>query len=97
MGGPVREGYDRSMPLQIFLVWVPVGLIVGGLAGRVLRAGGYGLMVDVALGLAGSLIGSLLFLTFETSPEAEWLTMCVGTFVGAVSVIAGQRWWYAHA
>jgi uncharacterized membrane protein YeaQ/YmgE (transglycosylase-associated protein family) len=85
------------MKFPIFMMWVPVGLIAGGLAGPVMRTGGYGLIADLALGLAGSLIGGLLFLAFDTSLEVGWPTMCVGTFVGAASVIAGQRWWCAHA
>ncbi|HEX7215556.1 MAG TPA: hypothetical protein VF578_15205 [Methylomirabilota bacterium] len=85
------------MKVPISVIWVPMGLVVGGLAGLVMRTGGYGLIVDLVLGLAGSLIGSLLFLAVETSPEAGWPTVCAGTFVGAASVIAGQRWWYAHA
>ena len=85
------------MKVPISAIWVPMGLVVGGLAGLVMRTGGYGLIVDLVLGLAGSLIGSLLFLAVEASPEAGWPTVCVGTFVGAVSVIAGQRWWCAHA
>ena len=85
------------MKFPIFMIWVPAGLIVGGLAGWLMRTGGYGLIVDLVLGLAGSLIGGLLFLAFETSLEVGWPTACVGTFVGAASVIAGQRWWYAHA
>jgi uncharacterized membrane protein YeaQ/YmgE (transglycosylase-associated protein family) len=85
------------MKFSIFMIWVPVGLIAGGLAGLVMRTGGYGLIADLALGLAGSLIGGLLFLAFEPSLEVGWPTVCVGTFVGAASVIAGQRWWCAHA
>ena len=85
------------MKFPIFVIWVPVGLIVGGLAGLIMRTGGYGLIADLTLGLAGSLIGSLLFLAFEPSLEVGWPTVCVGTFVGATSVIAGQRWWCAHA
>ena len=85
------------MKFPIFVIWVPVGLIAGGLAGLIMRTGGYGLIADLTLGLAGSLIGSLLFLAFETPLEVGWPTVCVGTFVGAASVIAGQRWWCAHA
>jgi uncharacterized membrane protein YeaQ/YmgE (transglycosylase-associated protein family) len=85
------------MKFPIFMIWVPVGLITGGLAGLVMRTGGYGLIADLTLGLAGSLIGGLLFLAFETSLEVGWPMVCVGMFVGAASVIAGQRWWYAHA
>jgi len=82
--------------IEVFMIGVPVGLIAGGLAGFVMK-GGYGVLADMALGLAGSLIGGVLFLAFETLPEAGWATVCVGTFVGAASMIAGQRWWYAHA
>ena len=85
------------MKVPISVIWVPMGLVVGGLAGLVMRTGGYGLIVDLVLGLAGGLIGSLLFLAVEASPEGGWPTVCAGTFVGAASVIAGQRWWYAHA
>ena len=82
--------------MQVFMIGVPVGLTAGGLAGFVMR-GGYGMLADIALGLAGSLIGGALFLMLETLPEAGWPTVYVGTFVGAASMIAGQRWWYAHA
>jgi uncharacterized membrane protein YeaQ/YmgE (transglycosylase-associated protein family) len=84
------------MKVPIFMIWVPMGLMAGGLAGLVMRTGGFGLIADLVLGLAGSLIGGLLFLAVQTSPELGWPTVCVGTFVGAASVIAGQRWWYAH-
>jgi uncharacterized membrane protein YeaQ/YmgE (transglycosylase-associated protein family) len=84
------------MRAQIFILWVPVGLIAGGLAGFVMRPRGYGPIVDVGLGLAGSLVGSLLFLVLEGSSEGGWRTLCGGAFLGAVSVIVGQRYWYAR-
>ena len=85
------------MRLQVFVLWVPVGLIAGGLAGFVMRARGYGLIADVALGLAGSLIGTLLFFVLESVPEAGRLMLCGGAFLGAASAIVGQRYWYARA
>jgi uncharacterized membrane protein YeaQ/YmgE (transglycosylase-associated protein family) len=84
------------MRAQIFILWVPVGLIAGGLAGFVMRPRGYGLIVDVGLGLAGSLLGSLLFFVLEGAGEAEWLMLCGGALLGAVSVIVGQRYWHAR-
>jgi uncharacterized membrane protein YeaQ/YmgE (transglycosylase-associated protein family) len=85
------------MRLQFFMLWVPMGLLAGGLAPFVMRARGYGLIADVVLGLAGSLIGTLLFFVLESSPEAGWLVLCVGAFLGAASAIVGQRYWYARA
>jgi len=36
------------MKFPIFMMWVPVGLIAGGLARPVMRTGGYGLIADLA-------------------------------------------------
>ena len=42
------------------LSWVIVGLIAGFLAGKVMRAGGYGLIGDIVVGVLGGLIGGWL-------------------------------------
>ncbi len=47
------------MNLELFAMWVLVGLLAGWLAGFVMKGGGYGLIGDIALGLVGSLLGSL--------------------------------------
>ena len=39
-----------------FLAWIVVGLIAGWLAGQVMRGGGYGVAVDIILGMLGSII-----------------------------------------
>jgi uncharacterized membrane protein YeaQ/YmgE (transglycosylase-associated protein family) len=39
-----------------FIAWIVVGLIADWLAGKVLRAGGYGVVVDI-LGLLGGVVG----------------------------------------
>ncbi len=85
------------MQLDTFVIWLLVGLIVGYLAGRVTKTGGYGLLADLLLGVAGSLIGSSIFQALEISPEDGRLTMGVVAFVGAASMLVGQRWWYPHA
>jgi len=42
------------MEFGMFVSWVVVGLLAGGLAGIVMKGGGYGLIGDLGLGLAGS-------------------------------------------
>ena len=37
-----------------FLEWIVVGLIAGWLAGRVMKGGGYGVVVDIILGILGA-------------------------------------------
>jgi uncharacterized membrane protein YeaQ/YmgE (transglycosylase-associated protein family) len=41
------------------LLWIPVGLIVGWLAGKSLEGNGYGRSVDIIMGAGGALVGSL--------------------------------------
>jgi uncharacterized membrane protein YeaQ/YmgE (transglycosylase-associated protein family) len=82
------------MYLDILVTWLLMGLIVGGLARFVMSAEGYGLTTDLVLGLSGGLIGSLIFQVLEISPEAGRLTLGAGAFVGASSMIVGQRFWY---
>jgi uncharacterized membrane protein YeaQ/YmgE (transglycosylase-associated protein family) len=41
--------------------WVIVGLIAGFLAGKVMKGGGYGFLVDVILGLLGAILGGWVF------------------------------------
>ena len=36
-----------------FLAWIIVGLIAGWLAGQVMKGDGYGMVVDIILGLLG--------------------------------------------
>lgn len=38
-----------------------IGLIAGWLAGKLVRGAGYGVVVDILLGLIGAVIGSWLF------------------------------------
>ena len=41
-----------------FLVWIVVGLIAGWLAGQVMKGGGYGVVVDIILGLSAEFWGA---------------------------------------
>ncbi len=43
------------------LGWVLIGLIAGGLSGRLTRGGGFGVLADLFLGLIGAVIGGWIF------------------------------------
>ena len=40
--------------------WIIVGLIAGWAAGRIMKGGGYGVGVDIILGIAGGVVGGVL-------------------------------------
>jgi uncharacterized membrane protein YeaQ/YmgE (transglycosylase-associated protein family) len=44
-----------------FLTWIVVGLIAGWLAGQVMKGGGYGVLVDIILGILGGVLGGWVF------------------------------------
>ncbi len=86
------------MKLGLFTTWVLAGLLVGWLAGVIVKEGGYGRMEDLALGLAGSIAGGWIFWTWGTSLGPELGTSAVVAFIGAAGMVFAQRqFWSAHA
>jgi uncharacterized membrane protein YeaQ/YmgE (transglycosylase-associated protein family) len=73
------------------LVWsILIGLIAGWLAGKVMKGRGYGALMDIVLGIAGGVIGRLVFGLLGL---AAWdvVGSIVVSFVGAVILIALVR------
>ncbi|HSC70745.1 MAG TPA: GlsB/YeaQ/YmgE family stress response membrane protein [Candidatus Methylomirabilis sp.] len=63
----------------------------------VMKGGGYGRIGDLALGLIGSIVGSVIFRGLEISPGAGLFAAVVVAFVGAAIAIALQRkFWKAR-
>jgi len=79
------------MTLQMFLMWVVVGLIAGQLAGYVLKEGGYGLMGDISLGILGSSVASGLFLFLGVGSGAGLVESGAVAFLGAAALIFAQH------
>ncbi len=42
------------------ICWIIVGLIAGWAAGKIMRGGGYGAIVDILLGIVGAVVGGWL-------------------------------------
>lgn len=50
--------------------WIVVGLIAGWAAGKIMKGGGYGVVVDIVLGIVGAVVGG-------------WLMGLVGIYSGS--------------
>ena len=86
------------MTAEMLVLTVVVGLVAGGLAGFVMKDGGYGLLGDMLLGLGGSMVGASLFRVLAFGPGAGRLAMVGVAFAGAVMLIFAQRTlWHTHA
>jgi uncharacterized membrane protein YeaQ/YmgE (transglycosylase-associated protein family) len=72
------------------LMWLLVGLIAGWLAGLFMRGSGYGIILDIVLGLVGSFIGGLLFSLFIQGDVGFWGSIGI-SFLGACILIAISR------
>ena len=44
-----------------FLAWIVVGGIAGWLTGQVMKGGGYGILIDIILGILGGVVGGWIF------------------------------------
>jgi uncharacterized membrane protein YeaQ/YmgE (transglycosylase-associated protein family) len=86
------------MTLELFVMWVLVGLMAGWLAGFVMKSGGYGLRGDLILGLVGSIAGSWPFWALGVSPNAGLFVVGVVAFLGAaIAIVAQRQLWSGYA
>ncbi len=78
-----------------WLAFILVGLIAGWLAGVITRAGGFGCLMDIIIGIIGAIIGSYLFSLIGMAPVSflGWLgTATVGAvlLLLVLNAIAGR-------
>ena len=46
----------------MYLVWqIVIGILAGFLAGKIMRGRGYGVLMDLLLGIVGSILGGMVF------------------------------------
>ena len=70
--------------LGIGLLWmIVVGLIAGWLAGKVMKGGGYGVLLDIVIGIIGAMIGGWLFGMLGVFPGGGLIGSILVAFVGA--------------
>jgi uncharacterized membrane protein YeaQ/YmgE (transglycosylase-associated protein family) len=68
-----------------------VGLIAGWLAGQVMKGGGYGVLMDIILGLLGGIIGGWLFGALGIWSGGGIIGSIIVSFIGAVVLVAITR------
>lgn len=84
--------------LDQIVVWIIVGLLGGSLAGLLAKREkrGFGVWRNLGLGLAGALVGGLLFRLLGVLPNLDSVTISlrdvVASFVGSLLVLL-VLWW----
>jgi uncharacterized membrane protein YeaQ/YmgE (transglycosylase-associated protein family) len=69
------------MDLVAILIFLAIGAVAGWLAGLIMKGGGFGLLINIVLGIVGAIIGGWVFSLFGFSTESlvgEIITAVVG-------------------
>jgi len=67
------------------ILWlVVVGLVAGWATGQIMKGSGYGVLVDIMLGIAGSLMGGFLMQSIGFASQGGMLFTILIAIVGAV-------------
>jgi len=74
-----------------FLAWIIVGLIAGWLAGQVMKGDGYGMVVDIILGLLGGVLGGWIFEKLGVCTGGGMIGSIIVAFIGAVILVGITR------
>ena len=64
--------------------WIVVGLIAGWLAGKVMKGGGFGVLMDIVIGMVGAIIGGWVFGLLGIYSNGGLIGSVLVAFVGAV-------------
>jgi uncharacterized membrane protein YeaQ/YmgE (transglycosylase-associated protein family) len=67
--------------------WILVGLIAGWLAGKVMKGGGFGVLMDIVIGMVGSIIGGWVFGLLGLYSSGGLIGSVLVAFVGAVILL----------
>ena len=73
------------------IAWLIIGAIAGFLAGKIVKGGGFGLVVDIILGIVGAFIGGWLFGLMGLSLGNGLIGSIITAAIGAVALLFAVR------
>ncbi len=75
------------MATHDIIAWLIIGAIAGWLAGKLVKGGGFGLLVDIIVGIVGAFIGGWLSGVLGISLGAGWIGSIITATIGAVILL----------
>ena len=59
---PTHQFTNFEIENRMYLFWqIVIGILAGWLAGKIMRGRGFGVLMDLLIGVVGSLLGGLVF------------------------------------
>jgi uncharacterized membrane protein YeaQ/YmgE (transglycosylase-associated protein family) len=74
-----------------FLWWIIVGLIAGWATGKIMRGAGYGVFVDILLGIAGAIVGGFIMRSVGFAGQGGMIYTILVALGGAIVLTALVR------
>jgi uncharacterized membrane protein YeaQ/YmgE (transglycosylase-associated protein family) len=74
-----------------FLYIILVGLIAGWAAGKIMKGSGYGVLVDIVLGIVGAILGGWIIRLLGFEATGGLVTSILVATLGAVVLVAISR------
>lgn len=74
-----------------FLWFLLIGLIAGWLAGSIVKGGGFGLILNIIVGIVGSMLGGFLFQLIGIGANNKLGSLITAT-VGAIVLLLIVQW-----
>ena len=69
------------------IAWLVIGAIAGFLAGKIVEGGGFGLIVDIIVGIVGAVIGGYLAGVPGISIGGGFISSIIVAVIGAVILL----------
>lgn len=69
-----------------FIWYILIGILSGFIAGKIMRGGGFGLIVNLIVGIVGGILGGLVFGLFGISAD-NLIGSLITSVVGAVILL----------
>ena len=76
---------------QGIIAWLIIGAIAGWLAGKIVEGAGFGLIVDIIVGIVGALIGGWLAGVLGISIGCGLISSIIVAVIGAVVLLVVLR------
>ena len=74
-----------------FIYFIIIGAIAGWGAGKIMQGGGFGLLMNIVLGIVGGVIGGWVFSLLGISTDGGLIGSLVTALVGAVLLLYVAR------
>ena len=75
------------MDLTSLLIFLALGAIAGWIAGLIMKGGGFGLIVNIIVGILGAIVGGWVF-SFFGFESVSFIGSMVTAIVGAIILLA---------